>query len=374
MMTNKNKEEKDNYKLTKNHSMAIHGLAILLMLYHHLFSYADSYSNVYFFNVNFSIRAAWFCKICVGLYAFAGGYGMFHVFGRETKGKLPERTGGCYKSVLKRIIKLFLKLWFVMWSFIIIDELFIHTGYDLSLKSILGNMTAVNPTFSGIWWYARQYAIMMAILPVVHIYFEGYRFFENKRNTVLFYVVSTIVLGTLGLVFIIKFRPAVIYMQPLFTLVFFAGYFLARYDIYDLADRLFDKVSVKLKTVIALLMIVGAVCWRVLYASDPAWATFDFIIVPMFVYGFIGIVGLIKPVLHFFEFVGKYSTYMWLSHGFIYAYLLVPLCNICRYSFLIFIAMSVITLCVAAVFMLFQKYAMILFGKVFSRKVQQKIL
>lgn len=57
---------------------------------------------------------------------------------------------------------------------------------------------------------------------------------------------------------------------------------------------------------------------RTRLAFAPAYAQTDFILVPFWVYGFLCVISKIKPVEAFFYWFGKQSTYMWLTHVFIY--------------------------------------------------------
>lgn len=63
--------------MTKNHTKMLYGLAILLMLYHHLFC-AGRLDTEYLSVLGpvLEEKLDWFCKICVAIYAFISGYGL----------------------------------------------------------------------------------------------------------------------------------------------------------------------------------------------------------------------------------------------------------------------------------------------------------
>ena len=73
----------------------IKGIAIMLMVAHHLFTSSEMYST----NITAFGKA---CKICVGIYAFLTGYGYFY-----SKDK-------SYKNSLKHIIHLLERYWLQM--------------------------------------------------------------------------------------------------------------------------------------------------------------------------------------------------------------------------------------------------------------------
>ena len=76
--------------LNKKTAGALHGIAILMMIYHHLFiggnalyvNEGKSILSVFdFINLTGSGSAqlgfAWFCKLCVAIFAFTSGYAMY---------------------------------------------------------------------------------------------------------------------------------------------------------------------------------------------------------------------------------------------------------------------------------------------------------
>ena len=64
--------------MTKRQSAVLQGVAIWMMLYHHLYSEAAEYESLFpFLQADAVRRIAWFCKICVGIFAFVSGYGMY---------------------------------------------------------------------------------------------------------------------------------------------------------------------------------------------------------------------------------------------------------------------------------------------------------
>ena len=67
--------------ITKKNSKMLYGLAILMMVYHHLFCVTGRIGGCiftidYLLKTNgIGIKISWFCKICVALFALISGYG-----------------------------------------------------------------------------------------------------------------------------------------------------------------------------------------------------------------------------------------------------------------------------------------------------------
>ena len=67
-------------KFTKDHTLCMKGIAILLMFFHHNYlgpeRWLDSPINFFPFTEDIFVYFAKFCKICVGLFVLLTGYGM----------------------------------------------------------------------------------------------------------------------------------------------------------------------------------------------------------------------------------------------------------------------------------------------------------
>ena len=103
-------------------SALIYGIAILMMIYHHLFSVPQRLSSTDYFSVlntliggNTEQRLAWLFRLCVPFYAFISGYGICAIISKK------EHTERCsfksiydnYLLVIKQIFKLLRKYWIV---------------------------------------------------------------------------------------------------------------------------------------------------------------------------------------------------------------------------------------------------------------------
>lgn len=98
--------------LTKNDSFAIKGLAIILMLFHHLYCTADRFNGFEIdftpFSQTFVVNVAFLFKVCVSLFAFITGYGLL----KSIAGQNFNR-----KDIVKwnttRLIKTLSGFWFI---------------------------------------------------------------------------------------------------------------------------------------------------------------------------------------------------------------------------------------------------------------------
>lgn len=337
--------KKLDFSLTKNYSKAIQGIAILLMMFHHLFSDAALFGESAVL-----IRIAWTGRLCVGLYAFTGGYGIYIELSKKTQDTMPGTLAACYKSVLIRILKLFVKLWAVLGVYLLVNALIIHTPIDLSVKSLFLNALAIEPTYSGVWWYVRQYAIMLLLAPLVYAFCNTAKIMSDHKKTAIFHSIFAIV-GVLTLAVMVKLCKAfVIFLQPPFIMVFFVGFLFARYRVYETVAKVISRESFCL--FVSMLCLVGALLARFMLTDFPEYAKTDFLIMPFLVFGLIGILNIHKCISKFFCLFGGLSTFMWLTHGIIFETLRVTFYEWLYSRALLFVVLTLITMAVSLLFTL----------------------
>lgn len=312
--------------ITKRQSVILQGVAVWLMVYHHIFLSVEGYESVFSFMTPEVVRRiAWFCKICVGIFAFVSGYGMY--YGME---KLPRETffgrmGAQYRYVLPRIFRLYARLWLVL-SLHLIWYLGVQHG-TTTAGQLLGNVTALNPTYNGAWWYVEQYAKMLLLLPLGDLLLTRFEEAAQRKKKRVFYgvaaalVLAVMLVGRLWMGEVWVWTQAVInWFRPAFLAVFGVGYLMARYRVYERAAAVQKKWfgglwgPGRVCGAVASVGIVVAV--RVTLAQGPAYAETDFVLTPLLIYGMLTILSFGRRGGAFFEWWGRYSAYIWLVHGF----------------------------------------------------------
>ena len=166
--------------LTKNDSFAIKGLAIILMLFHHLYCTADRFNGFEIdftpFSQTFVVNVAFLFKVCVSLFAFITGYGLL----KSIAGQNFNR-----KDIVKwnttRLIKTLSGFWFIYVIFLIVTMLINklpyttyfektpYAGIFYLINDFLGLANLFNtPTLNGTWWYMSAAIVFILIIPLVY--------------------------------------------------------------------------------------------------------------------------------------------------------------------------------------------------------------
>jgi hypothetical protein len=305
----------------------------MLMVWHHLFGfperigvpYVQVLDTLFLGKLPVELYLAYFGRICVAVFAFSSGYGLR----RKTMSFLHTRILDNYKIALRQLLKFFSRYWVVFFVFIPMG--FLLKVYPVDLlkfaKGALGNGTGYN----GEWWYVATYAQVLLVFPVVTWLFN----LVQKWMPVLMHFI-------MAALAVVLYVSGEINSGLINVLVYFVvGMYFASYQIFETLYRLVPKKTwLQMGTGIALFGVV----FMLRFIGMP-----DYLLVALFVFSVMVIVKtgwvtrFVQPAL---MFVGKYSTYIWLTHTFFGYYYFQKITFAPRYSWLIFLwcmALSIVS-------------------------------
>ncbi len=326
---------------TREDTKAVKGAAVVLMLTHHLATFADRYPPDFpgfvslfpgFIENGYFSDLALNAVMCVPLFFFLGGYGLY------------KRVQNHTFRLWDALVRLYVQYWKVFLIFIPLAFLFFARTGDASsaftaryvitspkqfFVDLLGNFVGYRSSFNSEWWFFGAY---LCAVPLGCLFCRAIRRHESF-------------LGDLFLVFCIDILtqnifPALaatttfsglnvnLYFTRFFTLnkyapVFFAGIVFARYDVLDMIKRRMQPVPCK--GLVALAGAAAAFLCRTYVTADKSTA--DILLVP-FLAAFLSVFfDSLWPVKKCFAFLGRHSTNMWLVHTF-YCYYFLPVARL----------------------------------------------
>ena len=161
----------------KEDSRALKGIAILLLIFHHCFRSHELYEkytiSFFPFPEGLVIHLALMGKICVALFAFISGYGLFLSY--EKKRTTPTRW------VISRYIKTFSGFWFVYvllaLTSCVIGRRFIKVyfadGLWMGIVSVFLDFLGLAKMFGtgtliGTWWYMSAAIVFIILMPLLY--------------------------------------------------------------------------------------------------------------------------------------------------------------------------------------------------------------
>ena len=310
--------------LSKQDSLCIKGVAILYMLFHHLFldeSRFAAYSVSFFpFSQEFIVSIGFMLKICVSIFAFISGYGLLK---SVSVIKLSKRNAEawCFKRLLKTMSGYYFIYIFALIVTQAIDRLPQKTYFsDGSIKGLIYLLTDFlgvhglfsTPTLNSTWWYMSAAILYIALVPIIYTI--------SKKTGYMPVVIVVIALPRiLNVGYPGGINPYTFILPMLFGMIF------AEYDAFE---RISDILSHKkaLSSAAAFIIFSGGIVLfyfiSVYIRHYEAWEL-EYGIAPLFHICFLRYFIVRIPVVkNILAFLGKLSMTIFLSHSFIrYTYL-----------------------------------------------------
>ena len=313
-------------KFTKEHTMQMKGIAIIILLFHHCFLNTQRWATVPYeklattkgwgyYAISFAPFSshtiqylASFSKICVAMFVFMTGYGMWVSYESQKK----KTTMSNY--IKKRMVTLmtgFLIIFVVTEILAIPTGRFIEVyGHDfrsvvymiidaLGLAKLLGT-----PLFCLTWWYMSLAIVLIMIFPFVHSIMEKYQW--------VVVVASIIVPRACG------FGQSTDLFR--YLLAYTLGMYFAQHDLLARIKEKFMEQNVAGKLLSLIVSLIGlAVIIKCRQNAWIGWKYLDFwdgfaamyVIVISYIYILNG-----KWIVKGLGFLGKHSMNIFLIHSF----------------------------------------------------------
>ncbi len=301
-----------NTSFSKDDSLIFKGIAIVLMIIHHLYAFPDTLPVSYALSPTVTILGhdifyliAHYGYICVSVFAFITGYGMYSA--RNL-------------NVRKRIQGHYIRYWRVCLIFL---PLFFYFNRELFLErcpnvmTLILNLLGLSSSIVPIWWYFYLYLVLILLTPLL---IPAIRKIKTRWMIVFliigFYVWNTWIPNHIDIntyAIVAYTWQAIDRGLPLYI----TGALCAKED-YIRVMNLFIK-NHRSQVVFALLALMISVVFRMAVYLD---SLVDCIYVILLSFSACWIIARIPYVKNIFIELGKMSGYMWLIHPFFTWYFL----------------------------------------------------
>lgn len=274
--------------LTRDDSQVIKGLAILLMIMHHVLIpefYLNAWSSLNGF-VCIHIRMCG--KLCVGIFAFVTAYGYAFTERRDLKYSLNH---------IVRLLKIY---WPICIFTVILSVLYSH---QFDLKEVLLNLFGLSNKYNCANWYVYFYIYSMLILPLIAKLIDSFK----VRSLLVIVLLCGITCSILEPVDIrwVRILCACLFYTP----VLVAGYFFGKID--------WSTVKYKFSVMdLILILAFGLIVSALFYAFFKGFTPFTFT-APMVIFSVAALFRRLDlPHLYgFLKRLGQLSSYMWFIHA-----------------------------------------------------------
>lgn len=241
--------------MTKKESSMLYGIAITMMLFLHLFATNTecySFLNHLFRNSNILHHTAWFCKICVSIYAFISGYGLYKSNEKDVYIEVKQSIKNDFLFSMKHLLKLYKKYWIVFIIFVPLGfyiERFTNFSFHIFILSSLG----MSSSYNGTWWYIKQYVIFVLIFPLINFIFkEGIK--RSER-------ISCCVITIISMGFLLE-KNVLNKSNCAYCLIFLIGFITSKYMIIEKFRRIICEYSLVSRRIVIYFVIFLCICVR----------------------------------------------------------------------------------------------------------------
>lgn len=301
-------------ELTREETKIAKGGGIILMMFHHLFLFSDRLSEDIKWISIFSFKGqpielyiASFGKICVGIFLFLSGYGIYKNYenGKSIKDCVFSRLKNCY-----------ICYWKVFLVLVPIGFLFYNKKFEFG--EFLDNLTGWSASYNPEWWFFKVWIIIILFSP----FFLSNKKSEDKILTdiikLLFFsaFIRTAIPSILNLPVFKEFYSTILVLEICNILIWLPSFLMG---IYFAKYRIIQRIRNKVKEINSLFLIILYVSIIILlfFLRQRLFASvyYDYIFSPIFVFCFVEIINKIH-IEKLLKSVGVYSTQMWLIHSF----------------------------------------------------------
>ena len=152
--------DEENSFISKDYTSQMKGVAILMMLFLHLFNNSSRYAGmVPLFEIDNTPLAVWLsqiCTACVSMYLIMSGYGLW-IVSKQGKGK----------GNFRRVALLYLRVFLIALLFFPLSYFFFGGGYTLDAKHFLLSVSGIQPYFNDEWWFLFPWAVICLLSPIL---------------------------------------------------------------------------------------------------------------------------------------------------------------------------------------------------------------
>lgn len=291
------------FNFDKQMTTAIKGVAICIMLFHHFIGFPDwvNEGNV-IYGIPFADRTleyylAVFGKICVAMYTFLSGYGLYISY--RNKDKIWD-----FKYLLRKTVQLLVNWWLIVLIVEMPVSLFGDSGGGI--QKIIGHLTLTQLDGNPFIGYIKFYLLALWTSPLCYT-------IVKKTKRVYAFV---LILPFLGIV-LRKLLVATIgendllYTYLLYIPYFLTGMVICKSKLYNIIYQYIKKL--KFYDAFCVVLLIVVIVSRLVFGNQAL--SFDSWFSLSFIFGIACMLQKQSYIKMMFLKLGRYSTNLWYSHA-----------------------------------------------------------
>ena len=316
--------------MTKSDTRQLKGLAILMMLWLHLFSdeetvYQCSYGLTYFNGLPLVYCLTRLASCCVPIYIFLGGYGLAATY---------QTTPGHRLHGGRRALALMANFWLIFLIFIPIGCMVNPDLYPGSWQTLLLNATAVDYSYNGAWWFLLPYVLLTLTAQFFMAHYEQ----SSRRQDIV--MIGVLAFVHVGIYLLKSMLPEGHWLLTYGSWLLNYLSMLLLFTLGILAVKYRGSLSLWRGHNMRLLLFLIVLCLIKMLLGSSSLLNVPFVLLLLSL-----LLSLQWPqwLRRKLEFLGLHSTNRWLIHYFFY-YILGNLIYDLRYPVVIFLVLTLTSL------------------------------
>lgn len=293
--------------MSKEESTIIKGVAILLMLFLHLFNRTNlpelCHPLIYIGDqplVHLLSRAA----NPVSFFIILSGYGLSFVY---------DKNNLSFPSQGRRLLKLYIHYWVILLVFVSIGHYVRPDAYPGSISKIIGNITSWNTSYNVEHWFLFPYAMLSLLAYPILKFMDKV---GNARSLFLFFLISFIsAYITSRYIAVYKLYDTILArVLTILGFLFAFGIGIMMHRVSTVRPLRIKKLEGRSGLTIGLLLLL--ISFRCLFKTGAFHTFYVFFFIMLFLH-----LPLHRNVRSFLVIMGEYSMPMWMIHTFFCNYL-----------------------------------------------------
>ncbi|MGH4139638.1 acyltransferase family protein [Clostridium sp.] len=340
------------YEFTKAHTQIAKGVAITLMMFHHLFRFPDriqdvSYISILSFgNTSFEYLLGDFGNICIAMYLFLSGYGLYM--------STQKKENFTLKDSAKKAMKFLINYWVVFIIFVPIGLIWFgdSTRYHFNIAGFMANFFTLSSSYNSEWWFVRLYIELLLLFPIIKRILK--RDIKASLAIILSCYIIAIIMEVIPVIIpgLSMLKVNLLYLDIrnilFWQMSFCSGFIIAKLNLFSRINKKISsrKLDTKSYSIIAILTIIGVrigstYLFEFIGKGNATYV--DFILAPPFLLICTNFIINSKSK-SIFSILGKHSTNMWLTHTFFCYYYFQDLVFLPKVSILIVMWLALLSI------------------------------
>ena len=315
--------------MSKETSVIIKGVAILMMLWFHLFGISELEDLCTpLFYINGKPLVAYIHNAChpVPFFLILSGYGLTYIYNQQRLN---------IKSQAKRILKIYIHYWIVLLIFVSIGHFIKPDDYPNDFIHIISNITSVRCTYNGEVWFLFPYSIICLFSQYIVNYVYNINSWKKTAIATSIYVI----LFTIAKLVVLYLPEQIVIYTTLIQfhrLVILLFYFILGILLFRFLEK--NRVYSNNKPIVYALSIIILFIVKSMFKVTLIDGIYAFIFIWCFVH-----LPLNKYLRKTLFKLGSHSMVMWMTHTFFCVYLFRDFIYDFKYPLIIYIVL--VTVC-----------------------------